>query len=816
MELFKLFGTIAVNNSDANKAIDDTTSKAEKSGSKLKDTFGKIGSAVGTVAKVGAAAITTVATGIGAMTSKAVSYYSDYEQLVGGVETLFKESSDKVGQYASKAYQTAGLSANDYMETVTGFSASLLQALDGDTAKATESANMAITDMSDNTNKMGTAMENIQNAYQGFAKQNYTMLDNLKLGYGGTKEEMERLLSDAQAISGIQYDISSYADVVDAIHVIQTEMGITGTTAKEASTTIQGSIGSMKAAFENFLTGMADPEQNFDALLGNLVDSVVTVADNLVPRIATTLPRLVNGLVNLVKNLASYIPDILSQLLPSIIIGATDLINGIVAELPQLINILLQSLPALIDGIVQIFNNIIAALPQMIQMLCDALPKLIPLLISAATKMIQGLCNALPEIIRAIVDALPTLIISIVDALMQNLPLLIQGLVTLITGIVDALPQIMFALIEATPTIIAMILEGLWNSLPDLLEGITSIVGSVLSSIWEVLSTIFEPLGEFFTSIWDAIITAFSTVGTWVYDNIIAPVADFFKGLWDGIVSAFHTVIDPWIEIVKRAATLVNDKIIKPIKKFFKGLWDDIVGIFKGAATWFDNTVIQPLKDIFSNIWNSIKNGASKAWEGIKSVFSPVADFFKNIFSKAWQAVKNVFSTGGKIFTGIKEGIVKAFKTVVNAIIKGINKVVSIPFKAINSVLSKIQDINILGVKPFTWVHTFDVPQIPELELATGTVVNKATPAIIGEDGAEAVVPLERHTEWIDRVAEKVVSKMGATGSCDSVLAAKMDELINYIKALKIYLNGDVLVGELAPAMDAQLGDIFSSKERGR
>lgn len=816
MELFKLFGTIAVNNSDANKAIDDTTSKAEKSGSKLKDTFGKIGSAVGTVAKVGAAAITTVATGIGAMTSKAVSYYSDYEQLVGGVETLFKESSDKVVQYASKAYQTAGLSANDYMETVTGFSASLLQALDGDTAKATESANMAITDMSDNANKMGTAMENIQNAYQGFAKQNYTMLDNLKLGYGGTKSEMERLLEDAQAISGIEYDLSSFADIVDAIHVVQTEMGITNTTAKEAATTIQGSIGSMKAAFENFLTGMADPEQDFDELLGNLVDSVVTVADNLVPRIAATLPRLANGLVNLVKNLASYIPDILSQLLPSIITGATDLINGIVAELPQLINILLQSLPALIDGIVQIFNGIVAALPQMIQMLCDALPKLIPLLISAATKMIQGLCNALPEIIRAIVDALPTLITSIVDALMQNLPLLIQGLVTLITGIVDALPQIMFALIEATPTIIAMILEGLWNSLPDLLEGITSIVGSVLSSIWEVLSTIFEPLGEFFTSIWDAIITAFSTVGTWVYDNIIAPVANFFKSLWDGIVSAFHTVIDPWIEIVKRAATLVNDKIIKPIKKFFKGLWDDIVGIFKGAATWFDNTVIQPLKDIFSNIWNSIKNGASKAWEGIKSVFSPVADFFKNIFSKAWQAVKNVFSTGGKIFTGIKEGIVKAFKTVVNAIIKGINKVVSIPFKAINSVLSKIQDINILGVKPFTWVHTFDVPQIPELELATGTVVNKATPAIIGEDGAEAVVPLERHTEWIDRVAEKVVSKMGATGSGDSVLAAKMDELINYIKTLKIYLNGDVLVGELAPAMDAQLGDIFSSKERGR
>lgn len=681
------------------KSLGDTSNTADSSGSKIKAAFEKIGSAAAKVAKVGVIAITAVATGIGAMTSKAVSYYSDYEQLVGGVETLFKESSEKVVEYANKAYQTAGLSANDYMETVTGFSASLLQALDGDTAKATESANMAITDMSDNANKMGTSMEMIQNAYQGFAKQNYTMLDNLKLGYGGTKEEMERLLSDAQAISGIEYDISSFADIVDAIHVVQTEMGITGTTAKEASTTIQGSIGSMKAAFENFLTGMADPSQDFDALLGNLVDSVVTVADNLIPRIAATLPRLTNGLISLIQALVPQIPGILSQLLPAIITGATDLINGIVAVLPQLISILLQSLPALIDGVVQIFNGIIEALPQIVQMLCDALPELIPLLISAAAQMILGLCEALPEIIQAIIDALPSVLTSIVSSLIENLPLLIQGAVQLIIGLVKAFPQIFIVMFKSIPTIVKQLVDSFKKAFPDVAE-------------W---------FGNKFHGAVERIKKVFSVVG------------DFFKGIWSGIKDAFGSV-----------------------------------------GTWFHDT-----------------------------------------FSKAWQKVKDVFSKGGEVFSGIKEGIDKTFKKVVNAIIKGINTIISKPFETINNVFSRLKDIKIAGWHPFSWLKEFGVPKIPELELATGTIVDKATPALIGEDGAEAVVPLEKHTEWIDRVADKVVSKMGATRS-DSVLAAKIDELISFVKSLKIYLNTGALVGGISDEMNEALGNIAFAAERGR
>lgn len=699
MEVFKLLGTIAVNNSDANNAIDETSDKAEKSEWKMSSAFGKIGKAAVKFGKVAAVAIGAVATGLSAMVKSAVSDYADYEQLVGGVETLFKESADTVITNAANAYKTAGMSANEYMETVTSFSASLLQSLGNDTVAAASKADMAITDMSDNANKMGTDMEAIQNAYQGFAKQNYTMLDNLKLGYGGTQSEMERLLEDATQLSGVEFDINSYADIVDAIHVVQTEMGITGTTAKEASTTIQGSIGSMKAAFENFLTGMADPSQDFDALLGNFVDSVVTVADNLIPRIAATLPRLVNGLISLIQALVPQIPGILSQLLPAVITGATDLINGIVAVLPQLISILLQSLPALIDGVVQIFNGIIEALPQVVQMLCDALPELIPLLISAAAQMILGLCEALPEIVQAIIDALPSVLTSIVSSLIENLPLLIQGAVQLIIGLVKAFPQIFIVMFKSIPTIVKQLVDSFKKAFPDVAE-------------W---------FGNKFHGAVERIKNVFSVVG------------DFFKEIWSGIKDAFGSV-----------------------------------------GTWFHDT-----------------------------------------FSKAWQKVKDVFSKGGEVFSGIKEGIDKTFKKVVNAIIKGINTIISKPFETINNVFSHLKDIKIAGWHPFSWLKEFGVPKIPELELATGTIVDKATPAIIGEDGAEAVVPLENHTEWIDKVADKVVSKMGTTRN-DSVLAAKIDELISFVKSLKIYLNTGALVGGISDEMNEALGNIAFAAERGR
>lgn len=643
MELFKLFGTIAVNNSEANQEIDETTDKAEDAAGKVKDlgdegdrtegklgkAFSKMGSAAVAVGKTIATGLAVASTAVVAVGKAAISSYADYEQLVGGVETLFDESSATVIANAQNAYKTAGMSANEYMETVTSFSASLLQSLGGDTKAAADKADMAITDMSDNANKMGTSIEMIQNAYNGFAKQNYTMLDNLKLGYGGTNEEMQRLLDDASKLSGIEYDISSYSDIVDAIHIVQNEMGITGTTAKEASSTISGSLASAKASWQNLLTGIADGNQDVGGLITQFFDSIVTVADNIVPRIAQVMGTLPQLITDLVPKLLTKVSELIDILLPVVVDGAVSLLNAIVQVLPQLVTSILNALPALISGIEQVFYAIVDALPQLMTVICEALPVLIPQLVDALVNMIVYLATHIAEIIQPLIDNLPEIIIAIVNALMDNLPALIEGAVQLVIGIVQAIPQIIMALIEALPTVIQSILEGLWNALPLLLEGIISIVGEIGTAIWDILSGFFTALGEWFgglwesiktifapvvewfgnlfSTIWNSIVSVFSTVGSWVYDNIVAPVANFFKGLWEGIVSAFHTVIDPWIEIIKRAATLVYNTIIVPIKNFFTDLWNSIVGIFSKVSGWFTDNIATPIKNIFSNIWNAMK-----------------------------------------------------------------------------------------------------------------------------------------------------------------------------------------------------------------
>ena len=326
---------MSLDTGDYEKGLDQASKKSSGFASTLKK-------GLATAAKVGAAAIGAAATGIAALTKASIDQYAEYEQLVGGVDTLFGTAASKVKEYAEQAFQSAGMSANEYMTTVTSFSASLLQSLGGDTEKAAQKADQAIRDMSDNANKMGTSMEMIQNAYQGFAKQNYTMLDNLKLGYGGTQKEMQRLLKDAEKLSGIKYDISSYADIVDAIHVVQTEMGITGTTAKEASSTISGSVGMMKAAWKNFMTGLADETADHGQLMENLVSSVETVGQNIIPVIQRLIPAIADGIGEMAMAISQQIPEILTTAMssiPALVDAANVVIKNLVSafDLKQLV-----------------------------------------------------------------------------------------------------------------------------------------------------------------------------------------------------------------------------------------------------------------------------------------------------------------------------------------------------------------------------------------------------------------------------------------------------------------------------------------------
>ena len=361
MNLLDLFVKISVDDGDVDKGFSETSSKAETLAGKLKG-------GLATAAKIGGAAIVAAGAAAVAITKQAVESYGEYEQLVGGVETLFKSSADTVMQYAANAYQTAGMSANEYMTTVTAFSASLLQSMGGDTDAAAEKANLAITDMSDNANKMGSSMESIQNAYSGFAKQNYTMLDNLKLGYGGTKEEMQRLLDDANALNAAQgnytnYTIDSYADIVDAIHTVQTEMGITGTTQLEASTTIQGSIASMKAAYDNFITGLGDENADMAELITNLLGSTVTVAENLLPVVERILENI--GVVvqekgpEMVEKFVSYAIDKLPQVIELGMKMVIALVKGLAQNLPQLVTGVLNMAATIIKTLVDSIPDVI-------------------------------------------------------------------------------------------------------------------------------------------------------------------------------------------------------------------------------------------------------------------------------------------------------------------------------------------------------------------------------------------------------------------------------------------------------------------------
>lgn len=430
IDLFDLFVSIGIKDEASNQV------------SKLSE---KLGNGLKTAAKVGTAAVTAAATGVAALTKGAVANYAEYEQLVGGVETLFKTSADKVQEYAANAYKTAGLSGNEYMSTVTSFSASLLQGLNGDTAKAAEVANKAITDMSDNANKIGTDMGLIQNAYQGFAKQNYTMLDNLKLGYGGTAAEMARLVNESGVLAdGVTVDAKtintvSFDKIIEAIGVVQDRMGITGTTAKEASETISGSLQAAKSSWKNLLTGIADDNADFDKLVNNFVDSVGVAAGNIIPRIEVALTgagKLVESLVPvIVEKIPSLVQNVLPSLLQSGLNMVVGIVQGITTNLPTLFSSGIDMLITVIEGLIDAIPQLVDAIPEIINAILNTLNENLPRIMEAGAKLlgslVGGIAKNLPKIVEVAWNTLKTLVNTFLNgagALADVGRQLIQGL----------------------------------------------------------------------------------------------------------------------------------------------------------------------------------------------------------------------------------------------------------------------------------------------------------------------------------------------------------------------------------------------------
>lgn len=603
MNLFELCVKIGADVSEVDKSIAETGTKTSAFGEKLK-------SGLATAGKVAVAGVAAGAAALGTLGTKAVEAYADYEQLVGGVETLFKDSQDQVMDYANNAYKTAGLSANEYMETVTSFSASLLQSLGGDTSAAADKANLAITDMSDNANKMGTDMTSIQNAYQGFAKANYTMLDNLKLGYGGTQAEMERLLADAEKISGIKYDISSYADIVDAIHVVQTEMGITGTTAEEAASTIQGSFGMMKSAWQNLVTGMADPDQDLGVLVGNFTDSVVIAGNNLIPRIQELLPRIVEATTSLIGTVSEQLPAILGTVLPSLVEGATNLVTGLMAALPSVLSVLADVAPTVINTLVP---ALIELLPQITQTGIDVI-----------VSLAQGIADALPQLIPAATDA----IIKIVEVLTS--------------------PENLGNLIDAALAIILALVDGLVDAAPKLIAAVPDIIANLVTAIIVNMPKILEAGVEITMALADGLIKALP--------ELIAAIPNLILGIVQGIIDNLPEIIMAGPKIIVALATGLIEAIpdiVMVIPRLIRSVVDTFLSFDWGSI---GKNIVEGIKNGFVNMWNSFK-------QTVENVFTGLVDGVKSFLGIA--SPSKVFAgIGGYMAEGLGQGFDKEFSSV--------------------------------------------------------------------------------------------------------------------------------------------------------
>lgn len=512
---------------------------------------------VGSLAKSGMAVLGTavagVATAFGGLSKAALDSVASLEQNIGGVETLFKDSAQTVIDNANNAYKTAGMSANEYMQNVTSFSASLLQSVAGDTAEAAKIADMAMVDMSDNANKMGTDMESIQNAYQGFAKQNYTMLDNLKLGYGGTKTEMQRLLDDATKLSGVEYDINNLKDVYSAIHVIQEDLGITGTTAKEAATTIEGSMASAKAAFDNFLNGSDSAEE--------LADTITVAAENIgsnlaeiVPRLIETVPAVIEGLREAVEENSGQLTQFGSNLISTILTGAMNALPGMVdvaisainfmiqqvsANLPQLLSAGGQLIVALVNGALTLIPSLaelgLSIISTVVQGIGSSLSSMSDSGGSAVGEMVDGALSQLPDLISAGGELLNGAVDGVLSGLPDALETGVEIAGSVATGILNNLPEVLGAIASVLVQLIATIL----SHLPEILQTGLELIGSLVAGIIEAIPDVVEGAGQIVSEIWDTI-----TETDWLQLG-----ADIISGLINGLTNGISRIAEAAKEV---------------------------------------------------------------------------------------------------------------------------------------------------------------------------------------------------------------------------------------------------------------------------
>lgn len=649
------------------------------------------GGAVKSIAKIGTAAMAAGATATAALVKSSVDAYASYEQLRGGIETLFgaggqsaKEYAKSVGKStdeakkdyqqlmnaqnialknADKAYKTAGMSANDYMETVTSFAASLKQSTKNET-EAAKSANQIVVDMSDNANKMGTDMTMIQNAYNGFAKQNYTMLDNLKLGYGGTKTEMQRLLKDAEKLSGQKYELGNFKDMAEAIHVVQTEMGITGTTAKEASTTIEGSVNSAKAAWTNLVSGMSQDNADMDKLINEFIESVGVAAGNILPRIEQALTGVGTLISTLMPKIMSQLPGFLEKVLPQLLTSGANivvtLVQGIVSAIPTLLamipTILTQVGETLVSAFPKLFSSFMAVGTQLVSFMQENFPTLMdniteglnsPMLekiLTMGATFMQNIIQALMQSLPTLLESLITLLAQVIEFILQQMPTVVNLGLQLIVGLVNGWLQAIPTLLEKLSEIINQLVEALLDCIPQIIDAGTQLLESLVDNLPEIINTIVEVIPEIITNLIDAVLdhlpdiidAGFKLITSLVdaLPQIIITIVRAIPKIIAGIIGALINAI-PKI-IVTGVKLLIS--IIKNLPQIIAKIITAIPAIIKALIDGFGD-YLSDMADIGLNLikglWNGIKNAGAWLRDKISGFFGGVVDSIKDFFGIA-------------------------------------------------------------------------------------------------------------------------------------------------------------------------------------
>ena len=662
-----------------NESMKDATNSASKMSSVMKG----IGSSAIKVGKGLAVAGAAAATAVTALVSKSVGAFADYEQLTGGVETLFgaggrsveeyaqsvgKSVSDIQGKYdslmsaqnvvlenANKAYMTAGMSANEYMDTVTGFSASLISSLGGDTNKAADYENSALVDMSDNANKMGTDMESIKNAYQGFAKQNYTMLDNLKLGYGGTQEEMKRLLSDAEKLTGQRYDISSFADITQAIHAIQTQMDITGTTAKEASTTISGSWGSLKAAFQNVLVGLTTGGDMFDQSLDALINTAVTFGQNIIPAIKGALSGVGYLIEGLAPVIGETIPPLINDLAPTLANSAVSLIsslvNGLTQNATQFSECLSNMIIVAVAGISTVVPQLLDAASKIVSNLMQGLTNSMPQIVNGAVTLVEGLVNGLVNNIPLLIMGAVQLVTSLANGLIENLPRIIDAGVNLITGIVSASYSMMPQIIQNGMQLVVNLAVGLVRAIPQLIAALPRITGAIVKGFksvnWfdlglQLIKSIWEGIKSIGSEMWNGVKEKTSELWGGV-KNVVSEKLNNIKSAYDahggGLKGATFAAIEGVKEYYRTGYDAINQLTGGKLGEVVNAVGEKME-VVKGKFSEAFGNVKNTVMTIFENIKNGITEKISAAVNKVKEIFGSIADKVSDVWGKIKGIIK--------------------------------------------------------------------------------------------------------------------------------------------------------------------------------